>query len=391
MTAAVLERKPPTADGEATPGLRLMVLARIACDEGATRAELARELGSYVGIGPVARMPIEAELAQLVRAGHAIESRSRFSASPEGLERLHSELNIKALPKTWTELRDIRLVGKALGIERDAPARMKGLADPDVLRAEVLIRFYGLGLKGNSSSIKLRTALAVTALERAFGNRIKSELSTSTGLNAKASRVLAGQLLRKPRDAGTDKRLVAMLAAEAVDSPKIDIDQLRIGVLRRYALGEPALAPRARPGSPPPSNPKSAPEPVAVPPHAAAAMPAQPALAAPPTASTERPSAANRPDLPGFVKVVQTAAAAHAEGWPGNRKALVSRVYAAIAQGHPGWGLSLVEFKAMLAECHRIGKLALVTADLKDKRLLDELKQSAITYKNTVWHLVRVE
>ena len=384
MTAAVLERKPHAAAGEATPGLRLMVLARIACDEGATRPELARELGPYVGVGPVARMPIEAELANLVRAGHAIESRSRFSASPEGLEHLYAELNIKALPKTWVDLRDIRLVGKALGLERKAPSRLKGLTEPDVLRAEVLIRFYRLDLKGNSSAIKLRTALALGALERAFGNRIKGDLSASTGLNAKASRVLAGQLLRKPRDAGTDKRLVAMLAAEAVGSPKIDIVLLRVGILERYALGKPIAAPPPRP------------EPVAVQqaaaqPPVALARPAPPAPNAPSTASAQRPSAASRPDLPGFVKVVQEAATAQAEGWPGNRKALVSRVYAAVSAGHPGWGLSLVEFRAMLAECHRIGKLALVTADLKDKRLLDELKQSAIAYKNTVWHLVRVE
>ena len=379
MTTAVLERKPHAAAGDANSGLRLMVLARIACDEGATRPELARELGPYVGVGPAARMPIEAELAHLVRAGHAIESRSRFTASPEGLEKLYADLNIKALPKTWTELRDIRLVGKALGLERDAPARLKGLTDPDILRAEVLIQFYGLALKGNSSSIKLRTALAVTALERAFGNRIKGELSASTGLNAKASRVLAGQLLRMPRDAGTDKRLVAMLAAEAVGSPKIDIDLLRIGILKRYALGKLSAARASRP------------DPVSVLPTVTADQPAMPVPATASTASAQKPSAANRPDLPGFVKVVQAAASTHAEGWPGNRKALVSRVYKDITAGHPGWGLSLVEFKAMLAECHGIGKLALVTADLKDKRLLDELKQSAITYKNTVWHLVRVE
>lgn len=379
MTTAVLERKPHASAVEANPGLRLMVLARIACDEGATRPELARELGPYVGVGPVARMPIEAELAQLVRAGHAIESRSRFTASPEGVEKLYADLNIKALPKTWTELRDIRLVGKALGLERETPSRLKGLTEPDVLRAEVLIQFYGLALKGSSSPIKLRTALAVTALERAFGNRIKGELSASTGLNAKASRVLAGQLLLKPRDAGTDKRLVAMLAAEAVGSPRIDIDLLRVGILARYALGKSAAAPSSRP------------EPVAAEPATAAAQPAVPAPASASAASAQRPSASNRPDLPGFVKVVQAAACAHAEGWPGNRKALISRVYAAIMKEHSGWGLSLVEFKAMLAECHRIGKLALVTADLKDKRILDELKQSQIVYKNTVWHLVRVE
>ena len=104
-----------------------------------------------------------------------------------------------------------------------------------------------------------------------------------------------------------------------------------------------------------------------------------------------RPPSANRPDLAGFVKVVQRLAGQHAEGWPGNRKALVSRVFNAIVAAHPGWGLKLVEFKAMLAECHRLGHVALVTADLKDKRLLEELRLSAIAYKNTVWHLIRVE
>ena len=108
-------------------------------------------------------------------------------------------------------------------------------------------------------------------------------------------------------------------------------------------------------------------------------------------AALQRPAVAARPDLAGFVKVVQQIAGLHAEGWPGNRKAMVSRVFSAIAAAYPAWGLKLVEFKAMLAECHRTGHLALVTADLKDKSQLDALRESAIAYKNTVWHLVRVE
>lgn len=387
MTVALVERKPAAAGNQAMPGLRLMVLARIACEEGATRPELARELGPYVGTGPAARLPIETELAQLVRAGLAIESRSRFTASPEGAGRLLAALSIKALPRTWTELRDIRLVSKALGIERDSPSRLKGLARPDMLRAEIVIQVFGLELKANASSSKVRAALALVALERAFGNRIKGELTTSTGLNPKASRVLAGQLLLKPRDAGTDKRLISMLAAEAVGSAKIDAELLRAALLRQLAHGA-ALAPAKPSHSEPP--PASAARPAST--SAASQQQRQVPYAANDIAAAPgRPSAANRPDLPGFVKVVQSAAAANSEGWPGNRKALVSRVFAVISAAHPGWGLTLVEFKAMLAECHRIGALALVTADLKDKRLLDELRQSAISYKNTVWHLVRVE
>lgn len=382
MTAAVLERKPQAVVADAMPGLRLMVLARIACDEGATRPELARELGPYVGSGPGARMPIEMELAQLVRAGLAVESRSRFSGSAEGVEKLLAELGLKSLPRTWTEMRDNRLVARALGLENEPPARLKGLAKPDILRTEVLIHAFGLDLKGSASSTKLRSALAVVALERAFGNRIKGELSSSTGLNAKASRVLAGQLLAKPRDAGTDKRLIALLAAEAVGSVKSDSESIRTGLLEQLASGKPRAA---SPGKAPASRADAA---APAPAPAAPAPKASPAVPAPAAA---RHPAASRPDLPGFVQVVQAAAAEHAEGWPGNRKALVSRVFTAIVAAHPGWGLSLVEFKAMLAECNRIGRLALVTADLKDKRLLDELKQSAITYKNTVWHLIRVE
>ena len=54
--------------------------------------------------------------------------------------------------------------------------------------------------------------LAVVALERAFGNTLKGNLGSRTGLAAKAGRLLAGQLSHKPRDFGTDSRLVAALA-----------------------------------------------------------------------------------------------------------------------------------------------------------------------------------
>ena len=45
----------------------------------------------------------------------------------------------------------------------------------------------------------------------------------------------------------------------------------------------------------------------------------------------------------------------------------------------------------MLTEAHRTGLLTLVTADLKNPRTLKELQESAISYKNTIWHFIRVE
>jgi hypothetical protein len=88
---------------------------------------------------------------------------------------------------------------------------------------------------------------------------------------------------------------------------------------------------------------------------------------------------------------VKEAAAKRAEGWPGSRKAYISHVWDTIRSSHPSWQLSEIEFKCMLAEAHRAGALVLANADLKDKRSMQELESSAVPYKNTVWHFVRVE
>ncbi len=45
----------------------------------------------------------------------------------------------------------------------------------------------------------------------------------------------------------------------------------------------------------------------------------------------------------------------------------------------------------MLAEAHRLGAIVLANADLKDKKNITEIENSAVLYKNTVWHFVRVE
>jgi hypothetical protein len=98
-----------------------------------------------------------------------------------------------------------------------------------------------------------------------------------------------------------------------------------------------------------------------------------------------------RPGLAQFSAGVLTAARSHAEGWPGSRKAFISQVWEAIRTSHPEWGLSEIEFKDMLAGAHRAGQLVLASADLKNKRDIKEFEDSAILYKNTVWHFVRVE
>jgi hypothetical protein len=391
MTIAMLQDRTGQQVAAPVAGLRLIVLARLALGDGTTRSELSRDLGPIAG-GPAGRLAVDVELAALVRAGHAMENRSRFSPTPNGLKVASIALGSKAMPRTWAELRDVRLVASALGIAQEPPGRLKQLAKPDALRAAILASTYGFKLRGPTTPSKLRAELALVALERAFGNKIKSGLPTRGGFNAKTSRTLAGQLLARPRDAGTDSRLITALAAEAAGSAKPDAEALRVAVLRKFAglttvtagsqttAAPPSTATPARPAGTIAQRRQS--------PTPASTDPVEPEPSA--TAGLARPAAASRPDLPGFAAAVQVAARTCADGWPGNRKALVSRVWQAISAAHPGWGLSAIEFKAMLAEAHRTGHLVLATADLRDKSLLKELQESAITYKNTVWHQLRV-
>jgi hypothetical protein len=378
----------PTVTTDLSPA-GLTVLTRLATEDGATRAEIARDLN-----GLVARASIEPELTALAAAGFSVEKRGRLTATETGGALVAQQLGTRTPPKHWRDVRDVRLVAKALGLEHASGSRIKALARPEDLRAEIVARAFRLKHRAAATPSRLRAELAVVALERAFGNRIKGGLGAGagSGFAPKAGRLLASQLLDKPRDLGTDARLIAALAAEHVGARSADADALRTALLKAW-LGKAAHEPTSKDGVPrvqPAPAPAKAPVPVAPavePPREESNEPAEPSAAA---MGSRRPAAANRPDLPGFVREVQRAAAEKAQGWPGNRKAYIVHVFELLAHRHPGWGLSEIEFKAMLAEAHRTGHLALATADLRDKSQMRELTQSAIAYKNTVWHLVRV-
>jgi hypothetical protein len=103
------------------------------------------------------------------------------------------------------------------------------------------------------------------------------------------------------------------------------------------------------------------------------------------------PDIAVRPDLAGFAQEVRRTAADRARGWPGDRKAYISHVWHHIRDGRPDWSLSEIEFKAMLAEAHRAGHVVLANADLKDDECARDLQESALIYKNAVFHFIRVD
>jgi hypothetical protein len=273
----------------------------------------------------------------------------------------------------WPSVRDGLLVAKALGMQGAGPRRLKGLGKADGLGCAIVAAAHGLKLKSTPSASRLRNALALLALDRAFGNRLQRDLGTKSGLSAKAGRLLAGQLSIRPRDFGTDSRLVAGLAAEAVGATGGSVMALRTALLRGFVTG--ALDWPLMPG--------------AAPARARAAATAAPIRR--PVAVVPQPVAPERPGPDAFARALRELARPLAIGWSGSRKVFISQLWAAVQAHHPGWGLSEIEFKAMLTEAHRTGLMALGTSDLRDKRYLDDIQASATVFKNTVWHFVRVD
>lgn len=381
MQAAALNK--PAANGPVDADrLRAIVLVRIVSGERSTRAEIAGDVAPLVGARPPAaqaRALIEREIDALAAAGLATISRGRVAASEAGSSQAAVFLHLKgAAPRSWAEACELRLTAKALGLEREPAKRLKALANPDGLRIAVLQRAYNLKIKGVVTASRLRSALAAVALERAFGNQISAAGAGKLGLSAKAGRLLAAQLSVKPRDFGTDRRLLAALAAEHAGIAQTDLESLRLAVLRRYIEPSEAVG-------------RTKPRPVAPAPPVAKTTPSARPRLVEPAAPPAEPAVPVRPDLAGFAREVRGHAASLAQGWVGNRKTYISHVWRLLRDKRPEWGLSEIEFKCMLAEAHRAGQLVLANADLKDDSNLKDVQDSAVVYKNAVFHFVRVD
>jgi hypothetical protein len=376
MSALSAKAQAAPAVGAAPTELDDLVLARIACSGGASRAQVVRDLGPLMG-GKLSsaqwKTAADTALARLMMNGQARDARGRLRLSEQGEATVAGYFGEKeAHARTWNDQRDVWLVAKALGVDASKPALRSALSRPDGLSALVVQQAFGLAVRQALSPSKLRAALALVALERAFGDNVKEGLGKGSALSAKAGRVLAGQLLQKPRELPTDTRLIAALCADQAGVQRFDVDALRLAVLRRLT---------------------SADAPIGQQPVAKPALRAVRESAAPPP-KILTPQAEETPQRPGlalFSAGVLSAARTRAEGWPGARKAFISRVWDAIRTSHPEWGLSEIDFKDMLTGAHRAGQLVLAGADLKNKQNIKELEDSAILYKNTVWHYVRVE
>jgi hypothetical protein len=365
---------------------RDLVLLRISAGS-ATRADLQREVAPLLAprvSGAEFRRSAELAISTLTGGNLLTEAKGRLTASPKGHQVAEALLApARASGDTWAEIKTA-LVMRALQAG-DTPAIRKALQRVEGLAALVLQHHFGKLTARVQSPADLRSELAIIALERAFGNKIKTGLGKGAGLPAKPGRVLAGQLFKQPREIGSDGKLILQLACEIAGSREHSLEALELAVLRGLTTPKDASEAPAAPARP--QRSESAQRPARASP---APKPANDRIPlqglAPPATRPLSP-----PDMTEFCRAVIDAARPVAEGWPCNRKAFISLVWKAIRNTRPDWGLSETAFKGMLAEAHRSGKIELATADLKDGRDLKSLEDSKILYKNTVWHFVRVQ
>jgi len=252
---------------------------------------------------------------------------------------------------TWPELRDVHFVAHALKVGRDHRAKA-ALATGDGLRRVLLERTLGVKLRVDEGLAGIRDVLARYALRQGTVSgdaAVSSHLLTAPQRRAQAATLIKGRA--KP---DSDHRLIARIAAEQVGSPQTSPSALRMQLLRTYMTGERPLA-AARPKAP----------------------------------GTRQPHSPFEPSE--FLTEVRNFARQCAQGWSGNRRALISRVFPRLIDAHPDWGLDVGRFKTLLAEAHKAGRLHLVHADLRDKKILDDLAASAIAYHNMILHFIRVE
>ena len=366
---------------------RDLVLLRISAGT-ATRADLQRDVAPLLApklSGAEFRRSAELGISNLSGSQLVTEAKGRLTATGKGLQVAAALLAPAKTPcSTWADVK-LALIIRALKTN-DTPAIRKSLQRVEGLAALVLQHHFGKPTTRAQSPADLRADLAIIALERAFGNKIKTGFKKGVGLPAKPGRVLAGQLFKQPREIATDGKLIVHLGCEIAGSREHSLDALELAVLRGLMAPkeEEANVPRAQPTRP--QRAETAPRPPRT-------APPKPANDRTPISEVAPPSlrSPSPPDMAEFCRAVIDAARPVSEGWPGNRKAFISLVWKAIRNARPDWGLSEIAFKGMLAEAHRSGQVELATADLKDGRDLKSLEDSKILYKNTVWHFVRVQ
>lgn len=328
-----------------------VVLARLMAAPGGKlgRSRLVHELAPYSEhrLSPAEwREVIERVLHGMSDRGLMSEAASSVTLARKGRSEGERLLARKPGRLSWPDVRDGELIARALGLTTGHRQRA-WLRRGAGLRAAVLSRALGLKPAECRTPATMRDALFQIAVRRGLAER-SPDIASGAGERRRIAALLVGHRHAAPT---TDAGLVAEVAADQIGARGTSPAALRLQILRQFIGTGGNTASGLR-------------------------------LLAPPRLF---------PDPGEFAGEVRNFARRHAQGWQGNRRALISAVWPEISGAHPEWGLDVTRYKSLLTDAHRAGRLSLVNADLRDKGSLPDLEASAVAYRNTVWHFIRVE
>ncbi len=377
----------------APTGLRDLVLVRIACAvRGAAKAEIAADLAPIAEPGCRRRSggPRSSARSSGSLAQASLTARRRAPQASEAGKAAGGQVPWGQRRASARVERPARRAARRRGARPAARVRQppQGARHADGLRAAIVESAFDLKIKGVATPARLREALAATALKRAFGDKGSAGLAGKLGLSAKAGRLLAAQLSQEPRDFGTDTRLDCRAGGRARRRRSGDASAAARGAaaasssaLRRRLHPPSAPSRRALGKGMPASNPIA---------RCRAALPARQLR----STGCRSPRAAGRRAGPTFtVSPPRCAAMPRARRKAGAATARpTSATCGAICARSAPTGASR---RSSSSACWRRriapAQLALANADLKDKDNIKDVQDSAVSFRNAVFHFIRVD
>lgn len=328
-----------------------ILLVRLGCGSGAgcTAAQIQKDLNIFVSHRLLAgewRSLLNSIIDELTVAKFVKAVRFKQKLTSKGQKHLKSQFDMDDVSSmNWSDVQSTVLIAVALGIANPSDKVLKSLKSADGLKAGILKSKLGLQFRHEVPSVtQLRTSLALKAIEKGFGDDVSGRFSANMRLPEKLGIFLASRLLERPRNVSSTPQLLSMLAAELAGSVQTDPKSLRLAVMREYVMS-----------------------------------------------NSHQNRSGDHLDLAGFAKTVSDFARNRATGWPGNKRAYISHVWQTLQEQGSDWGLDENEFKNRLTEAHRKGHLSLAIADLRDKKNIGDVQASVTKYKNSEWHLIRIE
>ena len=342
--------------------LAQIIVLRILCsgENGCTNAEVTNDLQQYtshrLSMGEW-RSTLESILENLQQKKAISQTdKGKITCLEKGEKEALEFLGIEKLPThDWKDLKAIYLSAKALGLKSRSSKTLKPLKTAEGLRAAIVKTYFNLLIKAEIPSIsQIRNALAIDTIGETFKAPKENAISTNSRVPEKLALFLASKKLNRPRDVDSSSQLLSLLAAEAIGSVQSDPNALRLTLLRKLITKQE---------------------------HSTHQL----------GANKDMEKKDKKLNLEDFSGIVHKLAESHAKGWTGNRRAYISHVWNSLKKEKPNLKLDEDAFKSMLTEAHRAGHITLAIADLRDKANITDIQNSVTRYKNTEWHLIRVE